>query len=125
MVQTWIVCACAALATLAASSDPLVDKLGSGARATYLNMDEAHRELVRANLKKAHVSEADQGNVVVSPTGVIALVDDHLEMDESEADEDTAGSRRRRSSFDATPSGYTSTGNIRFGRDQVNVTPLE
>jgi hypothetical protein len=108
MTKTYLLCF-AAMCAFAASSDHLEDKLNIEARATYLRMDDAHRAIARNHLKDAHVSEEDTSNIIMAPNGQIAFVD-HMEFDESEDEEAKAGVRRRRSSFDATPSGYTSSG---------------
>lgn len=98
--------------SVVASQDPLVDKLNPTARATYLAMDKAQQETVRANLKKAHVTEEeDEASVFLNWDGVIGFIDNHLEVEE-EGDVETPASndRKRRSSFDATPDGWTSSG---------------
>ena len=90
----------------AAATDTWLAKLGAKARATYLNMEEGQRDVARANLK--HVSEADQGNVILLPNGVIGILDNFDNDDHDDDDED--GTRQRRSSFDATPEGFSSSG---------------
>eukprot|EP00045_Choanoeca_perplexa_P009072 m.85785 g.85785 ORF g.85785 m.85785 type:complete len:599 (-) comp14737_c0_seq2:111-1907(-) len=111
MLKAWILCFLASVAWQVSSAEmTLVNKLDSKARTTFLGMDKAHQEIALANLKKAHVSDADEVNVVLAPNGVIGLVD-HFDVEDEddgeEEDEGAAGTRQRRSSFDPTPEGFS------------------